>query len=237
MAKRAGARFGGFPPGKVRFTSIPEPFFSDLLGQVDSLNELKVTLYIFWALGQRDGRIRYLRRSELLADDTLLQGLEPEKANLEATLDFALTACIQRGSLLEVHPDGDEDRYYLLNTENSRAVYQNFLAGKWKPGQEKYLPVSLERVKPNIFQLYEQNIGPLTPLIAEKLKLAEQEYPQEWLDDAFRIAVTNNIRKWNYIDAVLKSWQERGKDDNNRRDAQTNYRRYTEGEFARFIEH
>lgn len=231
------ARFAGFPPGKVRFTSLPEPFFTDLLGRIDSINELKLVLYMFWALGQREGKIRYIRYSELSADQNLLDGLDAGKTGPLGALDAALAACKQTNSLLEIQMEGDRERYFLLNTANSRAVYQNFLTGKWKPGQEKYLPVSLDLVRPNIFQLYEQNIGPLTPLIAEKLKLAETEYPPEWMEDAFRVAVANNIRKWNYIEAVLKSWQERGRDDENRRDTQTNYRRYIEGEFARYIEH
>ena len=31
--------FTGFPSGKVRFTSIPAPFFSDLLPEIDQLGE------------------------------------------------------------------------------------------------------------------------------------------------------------------------------------------------------
>lgn len=237
MSSHHKSRFTGFPPGKVRFTSIPEPFFTDLLGQVDSVNELKVILYIFWVMGRLEGKIRYIRFSEIQMDSVLMDGLLTGKESTQEALETALTTAVERGVLLQMKPEDDEERYYFLNTARSQAVYQSYLAGKWKPGQERYMPVSLDLVKPNIFQLYEQNIGPLTPLMAEMLKLAEKEYPQEWLDEAVKIAVSNNIRKWNYIEAVLKSWQERGRDDENRRDTQTNYRRYIEGEFARYIEH
>lgn len=63
----------------------------------------------------------------------------------------------------------------------------------------------------NIFSLYEQNIGILTPIIAEKLKSAEQDYPQDWFPWAFGQAVTNNARSWAYIDACLKNRRD-GKD-------------------------
>ena len=40
--------------------------------------------------------------------------------------------------------------------------------------------------RPNIFKLYEENIGPLTPLIADALKDAEETYPPEWVAEAHR---------------------------------------------------
>ena len=50
--------FAGFPDGKLRLTQIPNLFFSDLLPIIDNLAEMKVTLYAFWALSQREGAVR-----------------------------------------------------------------------------------------------------------------------------------------------------------------------------------
>ena len=66
--------------------------------------------------------------------------------------------------------------------------------------------------KPNIFTLYEQNIGPLTPMVAEILKADAKTYPESWLRDAIQEAVSRNIRNWKYVQAILKSWQEKGRD-------------------------
>ena len=66
--------------------------------------------------------------------------------------------------------------------------------------------------KPNIFTLYEQNIGPLTPMVAEILKADAETYPESWLRDAMQQAVSRNIRNWKYVQAILKSWQEKGRD-------------------------
>lgn len=60
---------------------------------------------------------------------------------------------------------------------------------------------------PNIFALYEQNIGVLTPLIADALKDAETTYPPDWISGAIAEAVASNKRNWKYVLAILARWQ------------------------------
>ena len=56
--------------------------------------------------------------------------------------------------------------------------------------------------------LYEQNIGAITPLLADIIRNATIDYPQEsWYQPAFEIAIKNNVRKWEYIDAILDGWK------------------------------
>ncbi|QBD80891.1 DnaD domain protein [Ktedonosporobacter rubrisoli] len=71
--------------------------------------------------------------------------------------------------------------------------------------------VQVQIERPNIFVLYEQNVGLLSPLIAEELKDAAERYPAEWIEDAFREAVQQNKRKWSYIRAILRRWETEGK--------------------------
>jgi DNA replication protein len=78
-------------------------------------------------------------------------------------------------------------------------------------GPEKIRNLYAEVERPNIFVLYEQNIGLLTPLIAEELKDAASQYPMEWIEAAFREAVTHNKRKWSYIRAILRRWETEGR--------------------------
>jgi DnaD/phage-associated family protein len=59
----------------------------------------------------------------------------------------------------------------------------------------------------NLFTIYEQNFGPLTPMIAETLQDAEKTYPAEWIENAMSEAVANNKRNWKYVEAILKRWQ------------------------------
>ncbi len=70
---------------------------------------------------------------------------------------------------------------------------------------------------PSIFSLYEKNIGLITPGIADRLKDAEKEFPLEWIQAAIEEALIANVRKWNYIDAILKRWKVEGRGAKQRR--------------------
>jgi DNA replication protein len=59
-------------------------------------------------------------------------------------------------------------------------------------------------VRPSIYAIYEQSIGPLTPMIAEQLEDAVKSYSQEWVLEAIQVAVDRNVRKWAYISAILE---------------------------------
>jgi DnaD/phage-associated family protein len=63
------------------------------------------------------------------------------------------------------------------------------------------------------FSLYESNIGPLTPMIADSIKDAEKTYPLSWIAEAINLSVLNNKRNWRYCETILKRWQTDGKDD------------------------
>ena len=74
--------------------------------------------------------------------------------------------------------------------------------------------------------------------LADELRDAEETYPADWIDDAFRIAVADNVRKWRYILAILERWATEGRDDGTRqRDTETKRRWYTDEEFEQFFEH
>jgi DnaD/phage-associated family protein len=101
-----------------------------------------------------------------------------------------------------------------MNTESDRRALAKIQSGELDlgalPKGEPY-PVSPEQ--PNVFTLYEQNIGMLTPMIAEELKEAEKTYPASWIEDAFKEAVDLNKRSWRYISRILERWAAEGKDD------------------------
>jgi DNA replication protein len=78
-------------------------------------------------------------------------------------------------------------------------------------GYELPPQVQVQIERPNIFTLYEQNIGLLSPLIADELRDAADHYPAEWIETAFREAVLHNKRKWSYIRAILRRWETEGR--------------------------
>ena len=65
--------FAGFRDGASGTTAIPTAFFAELLPLIDDLAELKLTMYLFWALQQREGDYRFVRLADLQADTNLLQ--------------------------------------------------------------------------------------------------------------------------------------------------------------------
>jgi DnaD/phage-associated family protein len=225
--------FQGFPEGKVRLTPIPAPFFSELLPEIDQLGELKLTVYVFWRLDHLEGTFRYLRWTDLAGDARFMAGMGATPPEAQFALKEALDRAIERGTLLRAAidlEDGEEDLYF-LNSPKGRAAVQGIARGEWRPSGQAQLPVELGMERPNIFRLYEEHIGPLTPMIAESLREAEETYPYQWIEDAVRTAVENNKRSWRYAEAILRRWQEKGRDERkDRRDTEKDRRRYAEWE-------
>lgn len=232
-----GTTFQGFPEGKSSFIPVPQAFFRHLLSQIDHLGELKLALYVFFRLEQLEGAFRFLSREDLLQDQAFTQGLG-------CPLDEALQRAVTRGVLLEaqLEVDGERQAFYFLNSPKGRAALRAIQSGQWRPSKTAPAPVAPPREPVNIFRLYEENIGPLTPLIAETLSEAEDAYPAEWIEDALRIAVQRNKRTWRYVAAILERWQREGRHDQkespqDRSDSEESPRKYVAGQFSDFVEH
>jgi DNA replication protein len=222
------AKFPGFTDSDPS-TPIPAAFFRHLLTEIDDLEELKVTLFALWQIGNMEGRVHYMREADFVAC------LPHPQAALEKAL--------HRGSLLQAIPPASNRKgrnpappLYFLNSARGRAAALAYTQGGWQP--EPGAPALPSPDRPNIFKQYEENIGPLTPIIADALKDAEQTFQPEWVAEALEIAVKNNKRNWKYVEAILRRWKEEGhakKQD--RRNAQEDGRRYSEGEFAEYLKH
>jgi len=236
--------FKGFPEGRSRQVAIPSLFFRELLPVINHLGELKVTLHIFWLLDQVEGPFRFVRWADLAEDQELANGLSSDPSAAPAKLKEALRQAMERGALLEASIDTLQgaEQIYFLNSPKGRAAQRAIESGQWRPldtGAEGLADIEEPL---NIFQLYEENIGPLAPLIADLLTEAEETYPPAWIEEAIGIAVQNNKRNWRYIVAILERWRREGKHGRkekaeDRPDSEATRRRYVEGEFSDFIEH
>lgn len=82
-----------------------------------------------------------------------------------------------------------------------------------KPTETHRNPQTTTTPSLNVFKLYESNIGPLTPIIADALKDAETTFTAEWVALAITAAAEANVRKMSYINAVLAGYKERGSPD------------------------
>jgi DnaD/phage-associated family protein len=205
--------FAGFSAGKQPATPIPNLFFSDLLPVIDDLAELKVTLHLFWLIGRKRGALRYARLDELLKDEQLLGGLVTESVSGEEVLRGALERAVARGTLLHVTVQRGEasEEWYMVNSPAGREVLNKLRYSDLDLLADISEDLQLQMERPTVFVLYEQNIGMLTPMIAEELREAERTYPAAWIADAFREAVTANKRSWKYIQAILERWSKEGR--------------------------
>ncbi len=238
--------FAGFPSGKNPYVPVPEVFFTVLLPEIEDSAELKVTLYLFWLLAQKQGNPRCVSDRELFADRMLLHSLkrrgDPRPA--EERLRQGLEQAIARGTVLRVQlrllSEGDDQAeivdWYFFNTARSRKVVAELEGAEMVPARllssqrerveeasevavsalshapsREYETARVHVERPNIFVLYEQNIGLLSPLIADELRDAADQYPTEWIELAFREAVQHNKRKWSYIRAILRRWETEGR--------------------------
>ncbi|MBZ0302695.1 MAG: DnaD domain protein [Anaerolineae bacterium] len=232
-------KFDGFKAGKYRHIKVPVPFFSDLLPLIDDLAELKVTLFCLWAMAQKDGAYRYLRDRDFLNRPELFESLRAAVPDMDPaeTLGAALRRAVERGTLLrvEVVLDRSAEPLYFMNSASGRSAAESVEAGRWQPG-DAHNPVEILPERPNVYQLYEANIGSITPMIADELKDAEAEFPGFWLEEAVRLAVEHNKRSWRYIRAILDRWEREGRDRGlTGRPAQQDGQKYISGKYATFI--
>ncbi|MBE0684915.1 MAG: DnaD domain protein [Anaerolineaceae bacterium] len=228
--------FSGFSKSDgAQMTSIPSEFFINLLPLIENLFELKVILYAIWFLEHLEGKIKFIRYQNFVSDDTFLAGMGGNREEARNNLNIGLQLAVDRNSLLKATGENQplEDTIYFINTPRGRAALKGLLAGSWQ-FEDQPLPTR-QALRPNIFKLYEANIGPLTPMIAETLQEAEETYPMIWIEQAIRIAVENNVRRWRYVEAILSSWKERGRDEKDRRDTQEDSKRFLDGEFGQFF--
>ena len=195
--------FSGFASGS-NLVSIPEQFFSELLPLIDDVLELKVTLACLRQFAQKSGLAKWTTLDELGNDPALAAGL---------------AKVIERGTIVEA-VDRSGARWLFLNDELGRAAAESIRHG----GSIEEAPAV--QLRPNIFTLYEQSIGSLSPLIADQLRDAEKEFAPQVIEEAFEEAARQNVRSWAYVRKILDSRGRKGKRDETRgRDVAADWQR------------
>jgi DnaD/phage-associated family protein len=176
--------------GETGFISLPDSFFTQAVPKIQDLAELKVVLYVAYLILRKPDHTHFVTYKELKAESCRLS------AELgEETLRQALDSAVEHGTLLHstLNINGMLEDVYSLTVDSRQ-------------------PPTI-----NVFALYEQNIGMITPMIAEELKEAEKIYPPQWIEEAFKEAVTLNKRSWRYIARILERWASEGKDSGEHR--------------------
>ncbi len=238
----------GFYPDSVKYTAIPKLFLTDLLPKIDDVIELKVTLYLFQTLGEKRGYPRYVTYSEMADHPGILRGMAHLAASYGGAatdvLKTGLDKAVLRGGFLRlamISQEKQED-LFLLNTPKNNQVIAKIQSGEMAirlgPSREPWKPQAYQDREDDIFTLYENEIGIITPAVAELLKDAESQYPVQWIKEAITESSTHNSRSWSYVEAILKTWKKEGRSIGKpRRDpeAPTDASRYYEGYYGELL--
>ena len=210
--------FSGFGRG-MQFTPVPNAMLGPLLEHIQDAAELKVTLRSIGLFHRKRGGPQTAGLNEFLNDATLLRGFKKGGKNPREEIRRGLELAVSRGTLLMHQHDGDDEssQVFVLNTDAGRRLLARLRRGEGLESSEKgafrqEIEEEPAGAKPNIFALYEDNIGTLSPILAEQLREAESAYPGDWINDAFQIAVAENKRNWRYIAGILRRWAAEGKD-------------------------
>ena len=193
---------------------VPAPLLGSLLAQIDDMAELKCTLRAVALLSQKRGYPRFVSLQELQADESLVRAIPTEGTTQPADLiEKALGNAVRRGTLAFaiINSNGKRQPIFGLNSEFDKMALEKAASQppSWSETYQEPPDPAVER--PNVFEMYEQNIGMLSPMIADALLEAEDMYPEEWIEEAIEEAVVQNKRSWRYISRILERWEHEGR--------------------------
>jgi DnaD/phage-associated family protein len=172
-----------------------------------------------------------------------MSSLKETEESPDEALRSALEMASSRGTILHLtlDKDGVSEDIYFLNTEQNKEIVDKIQKGELtlsglKAKTQAHIEIETEE-QPDIFTLYEENIGMLTPIIADELREAARLYPESWIKDAIKEAVALEKRNWKYIGAILEHWSSEGRGDGaHRRDSKkADPDKYIKGKYGHMV--
>lgn len=160
-------------------------WFTLCVEKLQELTSIKVIL--------QDAKPNITKLVKVLQDDkTLLQSATPILQNE--------TGILQNETTL---PETTTEITTEKNTEKTTTT-------PGTPGPEKIIQ-ELDTALGRCCRLYESEIGLLTSGIKDKISDALNDFSEDWICDAIFEAVSNNVRKWKYVIAILDNWKREGR--------------------------
>ncbi|MCX2726200.1 DnaD domain protein [Thermomicrobium sp. 4228-Ro] len=193
---------------------LPLDLAERLVREAGDIATLKVVLAVA-RLAIRQGQPA-VPIAAVYSDQALRQGLRPGGTDREPRNEIAhaIDIAVARGFLIRLRGttlSGQDLEWVALANPETIALAHHQPHQLVPRGTEPPPSIVIER--PNVFSLYEQNIGPLTPLIAEQLAEALERYPPAWVEAAIVEAVHYGRRNWRYIQRILERWATEGRSD------------------------
>ena len=199
---------------------VPRSLITDILPAMTDLNELHVVLAMLRLVLEAGDVSAPFEESTIVRDRTLRDALRVVGSGNSADYRIAtgLDLAVGRGVLLRFRTieDQHERVWYTIATPEAKSAIDRMLQGESLPPRSLWEGDSAPRIepeRPTVFRLYEQNIGLLSPIIADQLVRAMERYPREWIEDAIGEAVAYNRRNWRYIQRILQNWATTGRSE------------------------
>lgn len=215
----------GAPPLDTSdIVQVPRAFLLDTVSKIRDIAELQVSLAVFRIAQNEGGFDQPVAQEQILRDRALRAALKSDGSVRQSDdrIQTGLDLSVGRNTLAVIATQSRELRrlWYIVNTPDNLLAIAQMTRGEraappqlWHEGQ----PPRVEAERPNAFRLYEQNIGALTPLMADRILEAIQTYPPDWIEDAIGEAVLYNKRNWRYVSRILENWIVDGRNDSSSR--------------------
>jgi DnaD/phage-associated family protein len=178
---------------------------------------------------------------EIMTIEEIAWRLRMDKDSLEADIKVLLSAGIMAmdGKILEIPkfaerqgPTQKEKRDVWKARQQKRrervtrdtCVSHSLEKRREEKNREEEEKLEPPPQNPN-FLLYSQEIGEVTPFIADDIENAEKMYPIEWIPRAIKRAAQANVRKMSYVTGILKQWKIKGFPDDDNQTTQQGIKR------------
>lgn len=213
-----GGSFAGFP-AVGQATAIPNVFFSVVLPRLGAAGDLLAFLWASRLVQEQRGDARFVTAERIWEQEGAAEAFH-EFGGGRPGLDEGLRRCTEVGALLALELSGreGEETVYFVNNPGSRRAVARARGGEIDLRPETVVRATAIESRPGIFRLYEENVGTITPMVADRLLAAADEYPLEWIHEAFREAAELNKRSWRYIERILENWAQEGRNETSGRD-------------------
>ena len=195
---------------------FPVQLFTEILPRLHNESQLRATLYTWYAIMSKGSGQRYVYLSQLLTDPVLLSwfthlgGKNGIQRGLDLSCREGIFLQLQIGEDDKILAPNDESGARLITDMKSESVAHHNQSRDSSP-ETNYETT----VVSNVVEKYENEIGMLTPVIADMIAIAEQMYPTTWILEALDIAAQSNARSWKYVAAILARWKNEGKNNDN----------------------
>ena len=196
----------GFPlSDDFAATRIPNAVLGRVLASIDDADEIKLIFRAIWLLEHQRGYPRYITRDDLRRDRVLSVAIADQ-----SDFDRILKSAIERGVFVEVSINNNI--CLMFNTESARratieVAQTTDISNK---DDNSWETAAVSTKTDDAFRAYEENIGLLSPMIRQSILAALEDFTDEDITRAVRIAVENESRSWSFVAGVLRRWARDG---------------------------